>query len=191
MSSSSTPPADTLRRRLTALRLAVWDMNDVMETALYLLGRHEEPPPGHDGELPFRVRRTLEAGLVVSYCRPFSESDGLMSLSPPKGLSHEARQIHEELRKRRNKVYAHTDQSPYRLIRRLADPESGALTDFEQWSPPDRALNTAIAALAAANARAFDNEARAIERMLGLSPSAETDDDPSPNPLPDTDDALT
>jgi hypothetical protein len=71
-----TPPdRDRDRRRLLALVYGVSDMRSVAVTADYLNGI----PPF---DLDERVRRTIEAGVIVVYSRPFIASHGLPKLSP-------------------------------------------------------------------------------------------------------------
>ena len=147
-------------------------MTDVIETATYLLGESEDAR-GHDGGMPWRARRTLEAGLIVSYSRPFTQSKGLVTLSPAPGLDDDLRATHRDLLDQRKTVYAHTDDTPFRQLRRVN--EIGAPSDwpenltewvlehgnpfegelYEQWTLPTRPGLESIRALALANRAHF------------------------------------
>ena len=91
------------------------------------------------------------------------------------GLSDELRASHDDIVKRRNRVYAHTDRTLLRRILQLSDPvervawvrEQGELQ--EEWFPPTRAgLETTIA-LAAAHLKTFLDEIEAVRsRILNL-----------------------
>lgn len=119
---SSSASDEHLYRRLHALVLGGSDMYDVLQTAQYLLGQHAEAP-GHDGSLPWHVRRTLETGLFVTYARPFVEGRGrgLPQLKRARGLSAELQASHADILERRNTVYAHTDETPLRRILELSN----------------------------------------------------------------------
>jgi hypothetical protein len=168
-------PRSDLERRLKALILAGLDMTDVIETATYLLGESEDAR-GHDGGVPWRVRKTLEAGLVVSYARPFTQSKGLVTLSCAPGLSDDLRGTHDDLLDQRKTVYAHTDDTPFRQVRTVnevgapsdwpenltqwvldnEDPFAGEI--YEQWTPPTRPGLESIRALALANRAHFGTQ---------------------------------
>jgi hypothetical protein len=94
--AAAAPSEAALARRLKALILGGIDMSDVLETATYLLGSHEEAP-GHDSGVPWRARRTLETGMCVAYARPFTESRGLQMLTPAPNLPSEFVDAHTEL----------------------------------------------------------------------------------------------
>jgi hypothetical protein len=66
-------------------------------------------------QLPPRVRQTLEAGMLVTYARPFSGRSG-RTISSAGNLSQELREFHEDIISRRNRVYAHTDHTDIRQI---------------------------------------------------------------------------
>jgi hypothetical protein len=158
MKSQSDHQLELLYRRLHALALGGSDMHDVLETARYLRGEHAEVP-GHDGGVPWHVRRVLETGMFVTYARPFAEArrPGLPRLKRAAGLSEELRATHNEILERRNKVYAHTDETPRRRIIELSDPEERAaavrkdVEYLEQWFPPTRDGLADVEALAVAH----------------------------------------
>ena len=157
--------------RLEALILAGGDMFDVLETSRYLLGEHPDAP-GHDGQMPWHVRRTLETGVFVTYARPFIGMRGDGHMRRARGLSDELRASHDDIVFRRNRVYAHTDRTPLRRILELSDPderaawvrERGELQ--EEWFPPTReGLQTAIA-LATAHLQSFLEEIDAVRGLI-------------------------
>jgi hypothetical protein len=173
MTDNSAEKLEQLNRRLEALVLGGIDMGDVVETARYLLGDHAKAP-GHDGGMPWRARRTLETGLFTTYARSFIESrgDGLPRLKKASNLSGELRECHEEILTKRNKVYAHTDRTPYREILEFASPEERAAWLREQgglserWFPPDRAMLKDVVALAEAQLKSFLAEIGEVKAIL-------------------------
>lgn len=187
MSDNSAEKLEALHRRLKALVFGGVDMCDVLQTALYLRGDHSEAP-GHDGGMPWRARRTLEAGMFVVYARSFTRTrrDGLPRLDRAAGLTGDLCKSHEEILSRRDRVYAHTDDTPYRQILELAGPdqraqwirEQGDLS--EQWSPPTREMLDDVIALAAAHLTSFYGEideirtAILVELLIDGSEQSET-----------------
>jgi hypothetical protein len=156
-------------RRMTALHFAASDMNEALETARYLLGDHPETE-GHDGGMPWHVRRTLEVGMFVVYARAFTTSRGLPRMKLARGLSDELKATHRGILERRREFYAHNDDTPHRRILEidLDDLESVVGPPFvvsEQWSAPTRELLADVVQLAAANLTAFIEE---IERLRPL-----------------------
>lgn len=103
--NANQPPLELLWARLETVVLAAVDMVDVAETCRYLLGDHPEAKDHGDGA-PWRVRRTLETGLFVTYARPFAISRKGGHLSRAGGLSENLRKYHDEIVERRNTVYA-------------------------------------------------------------------------------------
>lgn len=170
---SEGPSPSQLRARLHALLLGVADMDDVGETASYLLGDHPEAR-GHDGEMPWRARRTLEAGMVVTYARPFAHTrgGGLPKLGRRSNLPTALLATHDELLRRRNVVYAHTDATPLRQILDVVD--AGGLETWlndparfsEQWVPPTREILADVVTLAAMHRDGFLREADAVRVRL-------------------------
>ena len=62
----------------------------------------------------------LEAGMIVTYSRPFRGGfSGPITRSPD--LGKELQEFHDEILRRRNKFYAHTDQTDIRKIVNLRD----------------------------------------------------------------------
>jgi hypothetical protein len=158
VSKDANDKLEALYRRLHALVLGGSDMHDVLETARYLRGEHAEAP-GHDGGVPWHVRRVLETGMFVTYARPFAERrrPGLPRLKRAAGLSEELRATHNEILERRNRVYAHTDETPLRRIIELSNAEERAaavrkeVEYLEQWFPPTRDGLADVVALAVAH----------------------------------------
>jgi hypothetical protein len=155
-------------------------MQEVVETAQYLRGEHPTTTLGHDGGMPWRARRTLEAGMFVSYARPFvrTRGGGLPTLNESRDLTPGQRAAHGQMIKLRNAVYAHTDQTPLRQILEFADDatlavwasDGGDLS--EQWHPPTRELLSDLVGLAAANLASFDAEVAQLRRRISELRSA-------------------
>jgi hypothetical protein len=95
--------------------LGALDMATVVTTALHL-AEQGDPPLQEQEEM--RVRRVLEAGLVVVYSRPFVGSRRGLNLPilKPKFASVEQRELHAETLTQRHRVYAHTDETEFRTL---------------------------------------------------------------------------
>ncbi len=163
MTSSS--QAEGQERRLVALVLAISDMQQVWETARYLLGEHPAASAGHAGGVPWQARRALETGLVTCYGRPFTGSH--YRVGRPRGLTAEERELHKWLIDQRNQVYAHSDKTDYRRVLGLdaSDWREHLKTGVigEQWTPPTSPeLLRAIRGLAAKLIEAFWRELREL-----------------------------
>lgn len=144
-------------------------MQDALETALYLLGEHSGAPALHDRDLPSPyVRRTLEAGLVVSYLRPFTKSFAYPRLERLSDLPEGLVDAHDDCLDVRNKVYAHTDDTPLRSVGPLDEWIRGEreIGVVELWTPPTRDRLRAISQLAQLHRDAFDTEARELGDRL-------------------------
>jgi hypothetical protein len=172
--SARKPDHHRVRRRIAALIFGVNDMRAVEATAEYLLdtgfeyliktGEHVAGP---------HVRRTLEAGLVVVYARPFTATRGLPRLSPPSYESEALRSFHETILEQRDSVYAHTDESNFRIVLDLEDPAwlerfmaSGAKDFAETWSPPTKRTLPFFIDLAAANRESFVAEMDRLHQRM-------------------------
>jgi hypothetical protein len=126
-----------LKRRAEFLFLVCRDFWDVAMCVDHLLD-----PSGPAAHLDPRVRQVLEAGTLVTYCRPFSGGSG-RTISPAPDLSAELRSFHDDIVQRRNTVYAHSDHTDHRTIQTLrargldllADPNIniGDLVVREGW----------------------------------------------------------
>jgi hypothetical protein len=166
---------DHLARRLRALVLGAVDMWDVFNVARYLLGDDSDAPPPHPQALPMRVRRALEAGMVITYARPFlvARGRGSPKLSPANGLGPELKASHDELLRRRNSVYAHNDETPLRQILELADQgtvmawverSDGKLS--EEWHSPTDGVLEDLVRLATLNLERFTDDAEGVKQRL-------------------------
>lgn len=118
---------DPLLRRAEALFLAgrdFWDVGVVVD--------HLRDAALSDA-LPPQIRHTLEVGMIVTYCRPFSGSSS-QTISQSADLSPELSDFHKELIRRRHTVYAHTDHTNYRRARNFRSREEAIalLKDFEE-----------------------------------------------------------
>ncbi len=166
-------------------------MSDVLESAHYLLGEHGDAP-GHDGGMPWRARRTLETGMFVTYARPFTGSRGLQKLDRAPGVSRELIETHAQIVDLRHTIYAHSDDTPFRQIRKPVDLEEltawpedlaawvrepGALFEdelLEQWLAPMRPMLEAICFLSEANRAHFATQIEQVSERLRLGPAAPT-----------------
>lgn len=156
-------------------------MYDVLQTAQYLRGEHPGAL-GHDRILPWHVRRTLETGMFVTYARPFVETRGrgLPQLKRARGLSAELQVSHADILERRNRVYAHTDETPLRRILELSNAAERAAWVREQrelsevWFPPTREGLEDVVALATAHLEAFLSEIDEVSTRILAIEGAET-----------------
>jgi hypothetical protein len=120
---------ERLYERLDALFLAGGDFYSVLMTARYLQRLEEEE---ETEQVPLEARRILETGLFVTYARPFCNKPP-RHVSLLKGLSEELQKTHQEALKRRNTVYAHTDDAQLRRMIELRDQQSREAMLREQW----------------------------------------------------------
>lgn len=161
-------------RRVNALQLGSSDMTMVEDAAMYWLGEHRHTPPDHAGDIPFMTRRCLEAGIVVSYCRPFATSEGLVSLTRAPGLSDELRDAHKSFMGQRDEVYAHTDATEHRGV----EADDWITTDrlisaVETWSPPSRKGMSLLRDLARIHRAKWDAEADEVADLIATLDAAE------------------
>jgi hypothetical protein len=158
--------AERDRRQLLALLFGVSDMWSVALTADYL---NDIPP----FELDERIRRAIEAGVIVVYSRPFLESRGLPRLAPASGLGEHLRSIHDQIVQERHRDYAHTDENAYRMVIELEEPEwlerfieTGVEELRETWKPPTLDELEDLRALAEANRETFMVRIEKLRRYL-------------------------
>jgi hypothetical protein len=158
---------DRARRRVVALLFGISDMTSVEAAAEHLL----EADPTASGRAAL-VQRTLEAGLVIVYARPFTESRGLPRLRAAAFQTEHLSRVHDAYLEQRNKVYAHTDETDYRVILDLDDDEwLGQFLEHgprfgETWAPPTPDLLEDVRALAVANRESFVEELNRLRERL-------------------------
>jgi len=120
-------------------------------------------------------QRTLEAGMVITYARPFVEARGnrLPKLSPARNLSAELNETHDELLLGRHTIYAHNTHNQLRRILELSNKQ--ALTTWiqrpdqtlnEEWSSPTERVLADVTRLAAEHLDRFADEIDKIARRL-------------------------
>lgn len=154
---------EALYGRLQALILGCSDMWDVMDTAERLIRAEEE---SSEALGTWRVVRALEAGLIVTYARPFTRTRHakLPHLKPANDLTEELQQSHKEVLARRNMVYAHSDGGTLRQILEIADPSAreqwvrnqGGFAELsERWESPRREMLDDLRQLASAHLTSF------------------------------------
>jgi hypothetical protein len=120
-------------------------------------------------EIDLLVRRTIEAGLITVYCRPFIGSKGLPKLSPSSSMAEHLKAFHRVVLNQRHTVQAHTDETDFRVVLDFDKPDwletffaTGGKGFAETWSPPTAAQLTYFVDLATANRESF---VAAIERL--------------------------
>jgi hypothetical protein len=145
-------------------------MSAVEATAEHLLETEQLLAEGREA----LVNRTLEAGLVIVYARPFTASRGLPPLKPAPFQTEHMRRVHHAYLDQRRSVYAHTDDTGFRLIIGVVN-EPNWLDEFiergmegvgETWSPPTPDLLEDVRALAVANRSSFDAELERLRQRL-------------------------
>jgi hypothetical protein len=169
---------ERVRRRIQSLMFGITDMRCVEVTAEHLLDA--DPMAGAPEAL---VNRTLEAGLIIVYARPFTASRGLPRLAPAPFETEHLRRVHQAYLDHRRRVYAHTDETNFRVILELADPDwldqfvAKGPRLYETWSPPTPDLLEDVRALAVANRESFEAELEptpATENELASSARSRT-----------------
>lgn len=146
-------------------------MSCVEAAAEHLLETEQLLAAGHAAN----VNRTLEAGLVIVYARPFTASRGLPRLKPAPFDNEHMRGVHAAYLEQRRSVYAHTDDTDYRLILAAPDERVDWFDQFvatgieqvgETWSPPTPDLLEDVRALAVANRESFKEELERLRARL-------------------------
>jgi hypothetical protein len=147
-----------LVRELRRLRLAQSDMVQAAAAAEALKGEREESPLG----------RALETACVVIYARPFT-SNKVGRLGDEWAPSDpEERALHDELCRKRDQVYAHSDET---ALRDVVDIGASIGKDHpvyaEQWHPVSREVLPAFIRMAWRQEKRFYDAAVEVERKLG------------------------
>ena len=146
-------------------------MLDVIETAQYLMRDDTNVDP--------RVRRTLEAGMSVSYARSFVKTrgglpGGLPKLNRASNLSADLLDSHEQIIKRRNAVYAHTDETDMRQIQLSSHALdrwlSGQGEVQHQWESPTAGMLQDVIDLAGIHLEKFLDEIVKIQKRQARMP---------------------
>lgn len=130
---------EALELELTRLRLAQVDMRQVIEAATVL----------SEERLNRYLYRALETAVVVCYARPFGRLNAVGAIDEDWESIRQAPNLHKELLRLRDKVYAHTDITEAREVLDVAemfDLDSPAWT--EGWRPISREALPKIVALA-------------------------------------------
>jgi hypothetical protein len=126
--ASSTPVGHALERlaalvqgfdTITRLRLAATDMRLVAHSARALLDADESDGPAR------LLDRVIETGMVVSYMRPYLESNeaGIGRKLWPEDPA--GRTLHQELEELRNEYHAHSSHTPRRRLEIVWRSEEG------------------------------------------------------------------
>jgi hypothetical protein len=166
--SANPAELERLRRRFEALVYGASDMQSAAQTAEYL---NDVFPPHRD----LLVRRTIEAGLVVVYSRPFLDSRGRSRLSPSSELDERLRAVHNDMLERRRRDYAHTDETAYRMVIQLEEPDwmerlvmKGPEAFAETWRDPTPYKLEDLRALAVLNRESFGTEIERLRERLRI-----------------------
>ncbi len=147
-----------LLRQLKRLRLAQSDMAQAAAADEALKGEREESALG----------RALETACVVIYARPFTSNkvgrlgDEWAPTDPGE------RALHDELCKKRDQVYAHSDKTGPREVVDIG-PSIGKDHPVyaEQWHPVNREVLDAFIRMAWRQEKRFYDAAVEVERQLG------------------------
>lgn len=119
------------------------------------------------------IKRVLEAGLTVTYARPFLSAGrkGLPQLNRAGNLTDGLLDSHNQLIKRRHADYAHTDQEGSRRFSRFSQHDldqwvSGQGELFHEWDSPTSRMLEDIISLAEKNLQKFHSEIENIKGRL-------------------------
>jgi hypothetical protein len=157
-----------LERERHRLVLAASDMRQVWIAADHLAA----VPMNADAE------RVLWTGLVVTYARPFMQSNALGAVSERLARSEDPglRELHKNMCDRRDDLFAHNDVTELRdVMDAWAELGIGAGHYVERYAPMDAAVLSAISRLAHEQEQRFRDRQNEIEEQLGWShPTAES-----------------
>src|SRR5262245_26959571 len=146
-----------LLRELKRLRLAQSDMAQAAAADEALKGEREESALG----------RALEAACVVIYTRPFTSNNVGRLGDEWAPTDPEERALHDELCKKRDQVYAHSDETPTRDVVDIgASIGSDHPVYAERWHPMNRDVLPALIRMAWAQEKRFYDAAVKVERRL-------------------------
>lgn len=156
---------EKLGSRLQALFLGGQDMVDVANTVKYLVENFADLNPS--------TKRVLEAGLTVTYARPFLPADkkSLPQLNRASNLADDLLDSHNQLIKRRNADYAHTDQEGSRRFSKFSQHDldqwvSGQGELSHEWDSPTTRMLDDIIILTEKNLQKFCSEIASIKGRL-------------------------
>ena len=160
-----------LERDLRRLVLAESDMRQAAVAAAHLA----EQGRNMNG----LAERVMWTGLVVTYARPYLESNTLYAvtgrLAKPDDPS--LRPLHADLLKRRNDLFAHNDETELREpIDVYAYLGIGAGRFVEQYTPMNPEALPAIQRLAEAQRERFRERVDEIARRLGVAAGPEANE---------------
>ena len=117
-----------LERERDVLVLAISDMRQVSNACFFL----------QNAEMERHARDVLWTGLVVTYARPFLQSNtrGFIGgrLAKPR---EELSPLHKNLLMLRDKLAAHTDDNELRSVWVVEEDKTGSLRYAESWKPYD------------------------------------------------------
>ena len=147
-----------LVRELRRLRLAQSDMAQAATAAQALKEEREESVLG----------RALETACVVIYARPFTSNKVGRLGDEWAPTDPEERALHDELCRKRDQVYAHSDETG---LRDVVDIGASIGKDYpvyaEQWHPVNREVLPVFIRMAWRQEKRFYDAAVGIERKLG------------------------
>jgi hypothetical protein len=112
--------------------------------------------------------RALETACVVIYARPFTANKIGRLGDEWAPTDPEERALHDELYRKRDQVYAHSDETP---MRDVVDIGASIGKDYpvyaEQWHPVNREVLPAFIRMAWAQEKRFYDAAVEVEHKLG------------------------
>jgi hypothetical protein len=147
--------------KLTRFHLAASDMRIVHGAALALIDARERDGPARLYE------RVIETGMVVTYVRPFLESNeaGIGKKWWPQDA--EDRSLHDELVELRHEYHAHAAHTPRRRLENISElMDIGRPTFTESWTSLDPDRLRALADLSQHLASTFHAEAEALDQEV-------------------------
>jgi hypothetical protein len=153
-----------LLREVTQFRFAQADMKQAAAAAEALQREHA------NGDLC----RALETAIVVIYARPFTPSNKVGALGPEWAPPEPTdRSLHNELRKKRDQVYAHSDVTSLRDVIDIgADLGKDHPVYSERWYPVSRPMLPIFIRMAWEQEKRFYDAAVERESKLGAKPLA-------------------
>ena len=150
--------------KVTRFRLAASDMNLAVNAAAALVDADE----GHGWSARVH-QRIIETGMVVTYARPFVESNeaGLGRKWWPRDTEMD-RELHDELVDLRNEYHTHARHTPRRRLENAASllGDKGRPRWAESWERLPVWKLRPLADLAGRQARRFDAEAERLDAEL-------------------------
>lgn len=147
------------------LQLARVDMEEVIELSK-ILAMIQQKLIDWDEERVHQLKKGLETGIIVSYARPFTKTEGKgfrpLGDESTRHLSREELTFHEKVLKLRKQRYAHTD-GPDSTNRRAWTQNS---TNFESFRPLTHDEVAMCRSIAEKNQKEWDSKIRSLIELM-------------------------